>query len=318
MLRRIMKKNITIVTPVFNDWDCLQHLVINIAKALENKVHTIRLVVVNDCSIELPSNTFEVPNNMMFDQLNLITNIGHQRAILTGLCYCYESQFDSDYIIVMDSDGEDNPKYIQELVDKCESSEVKKVVFAKRSKRSEALYFRVFYKIYILIFKFLTGVSISFGNFSCIPKSLLSRICNESDFWNHYSAAMIKSRIPYDTIPTERSQRYTGTSKMNVNNLILHGLSSLSVHVESIIVRILKLNFLVFLLLILCAFVVFYVKYFTALAIPGWATYIFGFIFNILITIGLFNLLIILSHLSNRNRPISSPLSFYKSLVKNK
>ena len=162
----------------------------------------------------------------------------------------------------------------------------------------------------------MTGASISFGNFSCIPKAILNRVCNEPNFWNHYSSSMIKSNIPFDSIPTERSKRYSGVSKMNLNGLVLHGLSSLSVYMEAVIIRVLKLSLLLFLFLILCLFVVVYVKYFTPLAIPGWATYIFGFLFNILITVGLFNLLIILSHLNTRNKPISQPLSFYNTLIK--
>ena len=313
-----MKRNLTIVTPVFNDFDCLKYLISDISKILGNKVDEIHIIAVNDCSALSPSEVLSVPKGITLEILDLITNIGHQRAILTGLCYCLDNQSDSDFIIVMDSDGEDNPKYINELLDKCESYGGQKVIFAKRSKRSETWSFKFLYKLYKFVFRVSTGVSISFGNFSCIPKSFLSRICNEPNFWNHYSAAMIKSQIPFESISTERSKRYTGTSKMNMNTLILHGLSSLSVYIESIIVRILKFSFFVLFFLIICFFVVIYIKFFTSLAIPGWATYIFGFLFNILITVGLFNLLIILSHLNNRNKPFVAPLHFYKKILKTK
>lgn len=310
-----MKKNVTIVTPVYNDWECLNYLVSDIAKTLENTVAKIHVLAVNDCSTELPPEVISLPPNVTLERIDLITNIGHQRAIVIGLCHCFEKDIDTDFIIVMDSDGEDKPTYIMDLIGKCESSGGKKVIFAKRAKRSETWMFKRFYAIYKFVFKLLTGASISFGNFSCIPKSILFRICNEPNFWNHYSSAMIKSKIPFDNIPTERGERYTGTSKMNFNNLILHGLSSLSVYIESIIVRILKLNFIVFLLLITSFISVTYIKYFTTLAIPGWATYIFGFLFSVLITIGLFSLLIILTHLNSRNKPIVGPLSFYKTLI---
>ncbi|WP_245583684.1 hypothetical protein [Salinimicrobium xinjiangense] len=103
---------------------------------------------------------------------------------------------------------------------------------------------------------------------------------------------------------------------MNSSSLILHGLSSLSVYIESIIIRVLKLSFIVFLLLILISILVVFVKYFSGYAIPGWATNVFGFILNLLITVVLFNLLIILTHLNNRNKPISKPLDFYRSYIK--
>ena len=312
-----MKNNITIVTPVFNDWECLNHLISDVRKTLEGTVDKIHIIAVNDCSTELPDGQMSIPENLTFEKLDLITNIGHQRAILIGLCHCLENQIDSDYIIVMDCDGEDKPEYLKELLIKCEHSGNQEVIFAQRSKRSETWSYKIFYLLYKLFFRLLTGEFISFGNFSCIPKSILIKICNEPNFWNHYSSAMIKSNILFSFIPAEKGKRYVGTSKMNFNKLILHGLSSISVYIESIIVRILKLNFIIFLLLMSSFVTVIYVKYFTELAIPGWATYVFGFLFSILITVGLFSLLIILTHLNSRSRPINTPLSFYKTLIHN-
>ncbi|HIB78226.1 MAG TPA: glycosyltransferase, partial [Flavobacteriales bacterium] len=280
-----MKHKISIVTPVFNDWDCLQFLISDIGKALDNSLYTIHVLAVNDCSSEIPPDAFVIPKNIIFERLDLVTNVGHQRAILIGLCHLHEKQIDSQHIVVMDSDGEDRPKYINQLLETSKSSGHNKVVFANRTKRSETWVFKTFYVFYKILFRLLTGVRISFGNFSCIPISILSRICNEPDFWNHYSSAMIKSRIYYEVVSTERGERYTGDSKMNINSLILHGLSSLSVYIESIIIRILKINFIILFILILCATFVVYIKYSTTLAIPGWASYTFGIIFNILFTI---------------------------------
>lgn len=311
-----MKNKVTIVTPVYNDWICLEHLIKDINKSLAEKFDVINLVVVNDCSFELPIETIETPKKMTYSQVDLVTNVGHQRAILVGLCYCLEQKIDSEFIIVMDSDGEDNPKYINQFLDNANSSRKDQIIFANRSKRSESLTFRLFYFLYKKVFKLLTGSSISFGNFSCVPKSLLSQICNNPSFWNHYSASVIKSKLPYTLIPTERSKRYFGTSKMNFSNLILHGLSSLSVYIESIIIRVLKLSFLIFIFLIIIGISVLFTKYFSEYAIPGWATNVFGFILNLLITVILFNLLIILTHLSNRDKPISKPISFFKQIIK--
>ncbi|WP_367388124.1 glycosyltransferase [Lewinella sp. LCG006] len=311
-----MKNKVTIVTPVYNDWKCLEYLIQDINTSLASKFDAINLVVVNDCSVELPIMPIEIPKKITYSQVDLVLNVGHQRAILIGLCYCYEQQIDSEFIIVMDSDGEDNPKYINHFIDQANSSSKGQIIFANRSKRSESLTFKLFYFLYKKAFRLLTGSSISFGNFSCIPKSSLSKICNNPSFWNHYSASVIKSKLPYDLIITERSKRYFGVSKMNFNSLILHGLSSLSVYIESIIIRVLKLSFLIFILMIIIGVSVLSIKYFSEYAIPGWATNVFGFIFNLLITVLLFNLLIILTHLNNRNKPITKPIDFYKQIIK--
>jgi glycosyltransferase involved in cell wall biosynthesis len=311
-----MKNNITIITPLFNDWHCLDHLINDITNSLGETYDSIHLLVVNDCSTEFPHESFNDSDKVRVEVLDLVTNVGHQRAILIGLCYCFENEIGSDYYIIMDSDGEDDPKYIKGLQDLCGSSDNKAVVFAKRSKRSESLSFKICYRIYKVIFRLLTGESISFGNFSCIPKSILPRVCNDPNFWNHYSSSVIKSQITYYSLPTFRSKRYRGNSKMNLNSLILHGLSSLSVYIESIIIRIFKLTGQMFILLITGLLASLYIKYFTASAIPGWTTIVFGFLFNILITVLFFNLMMILLHLSNRNKQINLPLSFYKTFLK--
>jgi hypothetical protein len=177
-----MKRDITIVTPLYNDWTCLSILISDIEKTIGHIFRTINIIAVNDCSVEEKPSSFPTGNNVNLEIVDLVTNVGHQRAILIGLCYCFEKKIDSDYFIVMDSDGEDNPKYIDDLVKMSDSSSIDKVIFAKRSKRSEAWSFRFFYRIYKFVFKLMTGASISFGNFSCIPKSILHRVCNEPNF----------------------------------------------------------------------------------------------------------------------------------------
>lgn len=313
-----MTDSIAIVTPVFNDWDCVGKLLRDIGKTLDGKVATVHLIVVNDCSTAPPPGAIDVPAGISYTRVDLVMNVGHQRAILIGLCYCLERDLAVDQIIVMDSDGEDDPRYIPTLLQEARSAGGGRIIFAARSKRSEGLTFRLYYGLYKLVFKLLTGATISFGNFSCLPKTLLPVVCNQPNFWNHYSASVIKSGLPYGVIPTERNVRYAGFSKMNFNRLILHGLSSLSIYIEEIIVRSLKASFVVFFVLFIISLVVVFVKYFSGLAIPGWATNVFGFILNLLITVAFFNLLIILSHLHNRNKPMSSPLEFYKKYIKPK
>jgi polyisoprenyl-phosphate glycosyltransferase len=309
-------KKIILVTPVYNDWLCLEKLTAEVFKTPQLQEYSIQILAVNDCSTVIPSSRLLETISPKVEILDLLVNVGHQRAILVGLCYALEHYRACDYIVVMDSDGEDNPHDIPRLIALCQQLEDQKVIFAKRSKRSEPLVFRIMYQWYKLSFRMLTGDSISFGNFSVIPRYVLERICHDPNFWNHYSSAMLKSRIPLDFVPSERSKRYFGHSNMNFNSLVIHGLSSISVYMECITVRILKVSLLVFFLLLLGFASVVYVKFFTDMAIPGWATYIFGFLFNALITVTVFNLLIILMQLNSRNKPIEMPFKFYKNLTK--
>ena len=67
------------------------------------------VIIVNDGSVEKIPDTF--PNYSKIDSikvLNLKNNIGHARCIAIGLKHIDENDA-ADYIIPMDSDGEDRP-----------------------------------------------------------------------------------------------------------------------------------------------------------------------------------------------------------------
>jgi hypothetical protein len=133
------------------------------------------------------------------------------------------------------------------------------------------LLFRSFYVIYKLLFKLLTGKVITFGNFSLIPQSRLQNLVRVSEIWNNYPGGIIKSRIPYDSVLTNRATRLAGESKMNFVSLVLHGLSAISVMVDTTAVRI--LIFSIFMSGIAIAFI-FFIVFLKLIgnATPGWAS----------------------------------------------
>jgi hypothetical protein len=112
-------------------------------------------------------------------------------------------------------------------------------VFAARFRRSESLFFRFCYHSYRGLHKALTGVSVRVGNFSIVPFWALNSLVVVSELWNHYAAAVIKSRLPCTTIPTQRGTRLAGSSRMNFFGLMLHGMSALSVYGDVIGIRLL-------------------------------------------------------------------------------
>lgn len=294
---------LTILTPVYNDWDSLELLIRNIDESHLSSKDTINIVVVDDASTV--SNTLDYTgikykNINEISQIQLTQNLGHQRAIAIGLSYI-ENNVDTDAVIVMDSDGEDNPDDITNLIDAAENNP-DNIIFASRAKRSENIIFRAFYYLYVNLFSLLTGYSISFGNFSIIPKRYLNRIVSLPELWNHYAAAVIRSKIPFTTIPTIRSTRYFGKSKMNFQSLFLHGLGSISVYIDYVGIRILIFTIILILMSLGGLFVVVWIRLFTDMAIPGWATNIsIGLIIVFLqsFLISMFLIFIILSSRSN-------------------
>jgi glycosyltransferase involved in cell wall biosynthesis len=282
---------ITIVTPLFNDWDCLYQLVEEIRLVLTpTKYRDYKILVVDDCS------SLEVKKDKLkghpVEILHLNKNLGHQKAIAIGLSYLNANSKD-DFFVVMDVDGEDKPEHLPILLEEASKDSAKEIVFARRTKRKESFFFKIFYKIYKYAFIFLTGKVINFGNFSVIPKKVLDKVTHVSDIWNHYPGGIIRSRLLYKSVGLERGMRYTGKSKMNYTSLVIHGLSAVAVYIDTVSVRLLIAISCLILVAIAGIITVFiYSSY-----LPSWAVLIF---FGILMQAFLSALILVFTVLSYR------------------
>jgi hypothetical protein len=203
-------------------------------------------------------------------------------------------------VVVMDADGEDRPADITALLAAHERFPGH-IVAASRASRSEGFIFRAFYKLYQWLFRALTGRVIKFGNFSLVPFELLKRIVYLPDVWNNLPAALVKSRLPITFVPTRRGKRYSGASQMNFISLIIHGMSAISVFADVSFTRLLLGSALVSVFTLAGMVAVIAIRIFTTLAIPGWATNVFGLLGVVLVQMVLIATVSMLSLLSNRS-----------------
>jgi polyisoprenyl-phosphate glycosyltransferase len=315
--------NIVCVIPVYNDWKSFRLLVAEIFDIFKKKAeYSVRVIAVDDASsLRADFASTKSPDaetvdfNANLQILRLKINVGHQRAIAIGLQYVNSEITDADFVVVLDADGEDKPVDIPMLVEKCEELGRDSIVFAQRKKRQESLSFKFGYRIFRACFYILTGKKLRFGNFSCIPRFLLKRVVTLENIWNHYSGAIVQSRIPYEKILIDRGKRYEGRSKMTSVGLILHGLSAISVHFDLLSVRILKLSAYGVLICVSAMLVVLYYKFFTDLAIPGWASSLILIFFTIILQLSSVTLIVLLMQLSSRKNVKAPDEKIYKQFL---
>ncbi len=239
---------IKILIPLYNDWQSLFKLLENIDHQLNDKDNNISIVIVNDGSSEKVPDSF--PSSSKINSIKIINlkeNIGHARSIATGLKFILEND-NFDYVIPMDSDGEDRPEEIKELIKKIEPQSDLPIV-CERVKRSEGFFFKFCYFLHKLITFTFTGRSIKFGNFTCLPKEVVKSITGEKATWSSFSGALSKISKLKIGIPSERGTRYFGPSKMSFKNLIVHSLSIIAVFKINVLIRS-TLFFLIYLFLI--------------------------------------------------------------------
>ncbi|MGH9662103.1 MAG: glycosyltransferase [Bryobacteraceae bacterium] len=264
---------IAILIPVFNDWEAVSQLLSAIDRAMPATGFDAEVVLIDDGSTEPAPLDAKFLHLQGVEILRLRRNLGHQRAIAIGLVHAHQ-QVACEAVVVMDGDGEDRPEDIGRLLE-CYRRE-RKVVFAARKKRLESAVFQLFYHGYRLAHYVLTGIAVRVGNFSVVPRPALERLMVVSELWNHYAAAVIRSRIPFATIPIDRGRRLAGRSKMNFVSLLVHGLSAISVFGDVVAARMLAVSAGAVGLALALIGVVVMVRLATDMAIPGWATFTTG------------------------------------------
>ena len=272
---------ITLLIPVYRDQKALSLLLPKLDEALSvapsDKVRW-RVLLVNDGATDPPLESDFKP---VFERIETVEtlwlrrNLGHQRAIAIGLSELAE-RAESDAVVVLDGDGEDDPKDIPRLLERMEVGGYQEVVFAERRKRSEGVLFVAGYHAYRWLHHVLTGVPVRFGNFSIIPRCHLDRLVCADELWNHYAASVVKLKLPFSLLHTERAHRLARESRMNTLSLVVHGLSAMSVFSEQIGVRLLFATSTCGVLLLALITAVVVVRFMTDLAVPGWATYTTG------------------------------------------
>lgn len=311
------QKTLIIAIPSFNDWEALEQLLILIDRAKFPQVTNLEVVIIDDYSTRLIPDSLINQVYQQIQEVNILRlrrNLGHQRAIVIGLSYVY-SHLNCDWVVVMDGDGEDNPFEIENLLLASDKAGNNKIIFAKRSKRSESRSFKFSYWSYKKLYRLLVGREISFGNFSLLPFSLLRNVVIVSEIWNHYSSGLHRSRIPYIEVNVPRSKRLAGQPKMNMVSLVTHGLSSIAVYGDIAGTRILLSTAILLVLLLLVLCMVLLIRFFTDWGIPGWATYVSGFLilslFQLIFMGTIFSMII----LSARNSSNFIPIREYEHYV---
>ena len=227
---------IKILIPVYNDWQSVFKLLENINAEVSTLNYEFSVMIVNDASTESrPKFLFNLDNLKEIQIINMKKNKGHARCNAAGLKYfCEKENF--DYIIPMDADGEDRPEELELLIGRLKDFP-NSVITANRIKRHEGPIFKFCYISHKYLTYIFTGQSIGFGNYTCLPKSVVNEMIKEPATWSSFSGSLTKITKDRKFISSERGKRYFGPSKMSFFNLLKHSLSIISVFRKTVLVR---------------------------------------------------------------------------------
>ena len=225
-----------ILIPIYNDWQSVFKLLENIDLQLDGWDAEVSVLIINDASTEKkPNNSFIFKNLKSVQIINMKKNWGHARCIAAGLKYISEKE-DFDHVIPMDGDGEDRPAELGAIISEA-SGYPNNVITANRIKRSDGFLFRFCYLIHKYLTFIFAGQSIKFGNFACLPKSVVAQMIKEPATWSSFSGSLSKIVTSRLSVKSIRGSRYFGPSKMSFLGLIKHSLSIISVFRTTVLIR---------------------------------------------------------------------------------
>ena len=317
MRGRVVRDKLLVLIPIYNDWAAAGLLLPRLDQVLADTGLTADVLLIDDGSTtgipaDWPGHDWRALD--CIEVLTLRRNVGHQRAIAIALAFV-ERHRSPDVVVVMDGDGEDAPEDVPRLLACLHENEGSTVVFAERTRRSESVLFRVFYALYRWAHRLLTGIPVRVGNFSAIPFRLLRRLVVVSELWNHYAAAVFKARLPRASVPSERAPRLAGKSRMNYVDLVMHGLSALSVHAELVGVRLLVVTAIVVSAMVSALLATLGVRLFTPLTMPVWTSTAVGVLLIVLLQVLAFTSLFAFLVLHARSQPTFIPVRDYDYFV---
>ena len=184
-------KKVIILIPTFNDWESIQKVLNEIDSVINTiKEYEFKCIIVNDCSTNQQPKIKKPKNFVSLKIINMRENKGHARCNAFGLRYINLKEI-YDYVIIMDSDGEDRPVEIKDLINKIIEKPDTSVV-AKRVKRSEGYIFQSLYQIHKMITFIFTGQRINFGNYSCLTKKDIKTLSDTASLWSSFSGSIKK------------------------------------------------------------------------------------------------------------------------------
>ena len=270
-------KRMVIIIPCLNEEEVLQNThgeLYNLLLKLinENLIHPDSII----CYIDDGSrdNTWEIIKTLCLKNSNatgikLSRNFGHQNAIIAGL----ESMVGtSDFAITIDADLQDDITKIPEMIQAYNNGS--EIVFGIRSSRTQDKFIKkitagLFYKTLSLIDD---GIIPDHADFRLMSKKAISSLLSHNEY-NIYLRGIV-SKLGFQTskVYYARKKRLSGETKYPFKKMLSFALDGVFSHSVRPLRKLLIFSCIIIILSCFYTLYIFYIKFVTGTAIPGWTS----------------------------------------------
>ena len=209
--------DISVVSPVYMASGIVDELVSRIKENLSTITTDFEIVLVEDGS---PDNSWEeIEKNCKKDKrvkgIKLTRNFGQHYALSCGLKYT-----EGNYVVVIDCDLQDDPKYIRDLYKK--ALEGFDVVYAKKNKRSHNFFKNLTASLYYKILSFISDYDMdpTMGSFSILSRRVVDSFLRFNDYRRCYRMVLTWLGYKYSYVYVDHTDRFKGKSSYSFKKLI--------------------------------------------------------------------------------------------------
>jgi dolichol-phosphate mannosyltransferase len=296
---------LSVVVPVYNEELVIAEFVARAQTVLKNLGCSYELIFVNDGSKDKTLDILKTEKNKHANIriISLSRNFGHQAALTAGTDHAK-----GDAVVIIDSDLQDPPELIPELVKKWQ--EGFDIVDARRKRRMGETIFKTWTaKVFYRLLQKLSNVEIpvDVGDYRLLSRRALEALVKLRESHRYVRGLVAWLGFPRTSVEYVRDKRFAGETKYPLIKMLrfsLDGITSFSI----LPLRMASyLGFTIALLSLLYVPYAIYVKYISKTAVLGWTTVIIAIFFLggiQLFCIGILGEYIGIIHEESKKRPL--------------
>jgi polyisoprenyl-phosphate glycosyltransferase len=224
------KTYISVVIPVYLAENIIDELVKQLIQVLSEVNEKYEIVLVEDGSSDNSWAKIKdrCSNDKRIKGIKLSKNFGQHYAITAGL---HESK--GDFVIIMDCDLQDNPRYIKDLLKK--SNEGFDVVYTIKKNRKfgfmKNFLANSFHRLYsYLIHDKTLSSSYKVGGYSLITRKVVQAFCDYGEYQRAYLPILSMLGFSRSSIFIEHQNRFEGKSSYNLKKSITLAIDGIVSH----------------------------------------------------------------------------------------
>ena len=261
-------KLLSIVVPVYNEQEGIPIFYKSLMDVLEGQGIDLEIIFINDGSTDQSMDVLGdlIRKDPRVKVLDLSRNFGHQNALTAGIDFAKGSA-----VVLMDVDMEDKPETIVEFLNKWR--EGYDVVYAIRGERKVSWLKRVFFNFFHWLNVRLSDSPMVMAGIFCLMDQMVVEHFKKFSERDRYIPGL-RSWVGFKQvgIKSDRGPRYDGNARVNIWRLIKLAFDSIfsfsTMPLRLSIYMGILFSFISFLVII----VIIWIKIYTHLAIPGWAS----------------------------------------------